>query len=85
MTLSSEQSEPSLDLMSLSLGCHCYRQLTARIIALPTGVDYGLGTIGTCLGPPPAGGPPSDKRKKSLLYDNLKNGRENDKNNGIVG
>ena len=28
-----------------------------------SGADYGLGTIGTCLGPPPAGGPPSDQKK----------------------
>ena len=25
--------------------------------------DYGLGTIGMCLGPPPAGGPPSDQKE----------------------
>ena len=30
------------------------------------GADYGLGTIGTCLGPPPSGGPPSDKKMKIL-------------------
>ena len=27
-----------------------------------TGADYSLGTIGTCLGPPPTGGPPSDQK-----------------------
>ena len=31
-----------------------------------TGADYGLGTIGTCLGPPPAGGPPFDQKKNPL-------------------
>ena len=30
----------------------------------PSGVDYDLGTIGMCLGPPPLGGPPSDQKKK---------------------
>ena len=32
-------------------------------------MDYGLGTIGTCLGPPPSGGPPSDQKEKNP-YDN---------------
>ena len=31
---------------------------------LQPGADYGLGTVGTCLGPPPAKGPPSDKKKE---------------------
>ena len=29
------------------------------------GADYGLGTIGTCLGPPPARGPPSDQKNEN--------------------
>ena len=29
-----------------------------------TGADYGLGNIGTCLGPPPPRGPPTHKKKK---------------------
>ena len=33
-------------------GCH----------QVPAGADYGLGTIGTCLGPPPAVGPPADQK-----------------------
>ena len=31
------------------------------------GADYGLGTIGTCLGPPPARGPPSDQKNKNPM------------------
>ena len=31
------------------------------------GADYGLGTIGTCLGPPPAWGPPSDQKKIPMI------------------
>ena len=29
------------------------------------GADYGLGTIGTCLGPPPAGGAHLTKKKRN--------------------
>ena len=28
------------------------------------GADYGLGTIGTCLGPPLSRGPPCDQKQK---------------------
>ena len=31
------------------------------------GADYGLGTIGTCLGSPPAGGPPSDQKNEKPM------------------
>ena len=51
---------------------------------LGPGADYGLGTIGTCPGPPPAGGPHLTKKKK-ILMTTVKNKRENDKNGGIVG
>ena len=30
------------------------------------GADYGLGTIGTCLGPPPARGPPFGQKRKKI-------------------
>ena len=43
------------------------------------GADYGLGTVGTCLGSPLAGGPHLTKRN---LYEKK---RLNDKNGGIVG
>ena len=33
---------------------------------LTSGADYGLSTIGTCLGPPPAGGPHLTKKMKIL-------------------
>ena len=49
-----------------------------------TGADYGLGTIGTCLGHSPSGGPPSDQKKNSLWL-MWKKGRKNDKNGSIVG
>ena len=38
-----------------------------KIRLLITGADYGLGTIGTCLGPPPAGGPPFIKKKENAI------------------
>ena len=48
------------------------------------GADYGLGTIGTCLGPPPAGGPPSDQKNENPMI-TVKKSIENDKNGDIVG
>ena len=48
------------------------------------GADYGLGTIGMCLGPPPARGPPSDQKKKKKINEK-KHGRENYKNGSIAG
>ena len=45
------------------------------------GADYGLGTIGTCLGPPPAGGgAQSDQKEKEIPMITVENGKENDKN-----
>ena len=41
---------------------HLHREQPIRR-TLGTGADYGLGTIGTCLGPLPSGGPPSDQKK----------------------
>ena len=41
------------------------------------GADYGLGTIGTCLGPPP------DQKKMPMLTE--KKGKENYKNRDSVG
>ena len=52
--------------------------------ALGAGADYGLGTIGTCLGPPPAGGPPSDQKKNPYVSCE-KNCRENESDASIVG
>ena len=44
--------------------------------------DYDLGTIGTCLGPPLAGGPHLAKKKDP--HDKCKEkGRENDKNGAL--
>ena len=50
-----------------------------------SGADYGLGTIGTCLRPPPAGGAPSDQKKKKNPKVTVKKGIEHDKNGDIVG
>ena len=33
-----------------------------KLVILSPGADYGLGTIGTCLGPPPTGGPHLTKK-----------------------
>ena len=30
------------------------------------GADYGLGTVGKCLGPPLAGRPPFDQKRKKI-------------------
>ena len=40
---------------------------------LPAGADYGLGNIGTCLGPPPPRGPPPHKNKSIMII--KKNGK----------
>ena len=42
------------------------------------GVDYGLGSIGTCLGPPSSGGPPSVQREKNS-YDSCEKKRNEGK------
>ena len=47
------------------------------------GADYGLGTIGTCLGPPSPRRPPSDK--KNLKITGKKKWKKNYKNGDIVG
>ena len=49
------------------------------------GADYGLGTIGTCLGPPHAGGPPSDQKNENPMITMKKKVIENDNNGGIAG
>ena len=41
-------------------------------IWIQTGADYGLGTIGMCLGPPPAGGPHLTENKEKLFDYNEK-------------
>ena len=43
---------------------HLVRGPTSHLVWPNAGADYGLGTIGTCLGPPPAGGPSWIKKKK---------------------
>ena len=43
------------------------KQLHTLQTGLATGADYGLGTIGTCLGPQPSGGPHLTKKKKFPL------------------
>ena len=51
-----------------------------KIYQSEPGADYGLGTIGTCLGPPLTRGPPSDQKKNPMI-----SVEKNDKNEGIVG
>ena len=41
----------------------CFLNAAVKLV-IRTGADYGLDTIGTCLGHPPAGGPPSDQKKR---------------------
>ena len=50
---------------------------------LDSGANYGLGTIGTYLGPPCSGGPPSDQKKENPMI-TVKKGIENYKNGGFL-